>query len=72
MARRPKTSPRGVYAPHGPAWVSGFLSHFDEMDRALVAFGFPATSPWWRSRIERFLRSGKKRDGVPRLGLIAT
>ncbi len=31
------------------------------MDRALVAAGFPATSPWWRSRLERFLRSGKSR-----------
>lgn len=42
-------------------WVSGFLRQYDAMDRALVAHGFPATSPWWRAEIERFLRSGRRR-----------
>lgn len=46
---------------HGPAWVTEFLERYDAMDRALVACGFPPTSPWWRSRIEKFLRSGKRR-----------
>jgi hypothetical protein len=49
-------------APQGPPeWLNAFLDRFDAMDRALVAAGFPATSPWWRSRLERFLRTGKKR-----------
>ena len=43
------------------AWVTTFLRHFDAMDRALVAEGFPATSPWWRAQIERFLRRGCRR-----------
>jgi hypothetical protein len=43
------------------AWVTQFLRHYDAMDRALVAAGFPATSPWWRQHIERFLRRGCRR-----------
>ncbi len=43
------------------AWVTTFLRHFDAMDRALVAAGFPPTSPWWRTQIERFLRTGRRR-----------
>lgn len=43
------------------AWVTTFLRHFDAMDRALVSAGFPATSPWWRAEIERFLRTGRRR-----------
>ena len=31
------------------------------MDAGLIAAGFPATSPWWRRRIEKFLRSGRSR-----------
>ena len=46
--------------PH-PDWQSAFLGHYDAMDAALVLAGFPPTSPWWRSRIEAFLRSGKPR-----------
>lgn len=42
-------------------WVTAFLRHFDAMDRALVAAGFPPTSPWWRAQIERFLRRGCRR-----------
>jgi hypothetical protein len=45
----------------GPGWVTEFLAKFDAMDAALVAAGFPATSRWWRERLERFLRTGKKR-----------
>ena len=37
-----------------PAWQDAFLAHYDALDATLVAHGFPATSPWWRSRIERF------------------
>ncbi len=43
------------------------LERFDEVDRKLVALGFPATSPWWRRQIERWYRSGK-RQFVPRVG----
>lgn len=42
-------------------WVSAFLRFFDAQDRSLVAAGFPATSPWWRTQLERFLRSGRRR-----------
>lgn len=41
--------------------VSAFLAAFDALDAQLVAHGFPATSPWWRREIERFLRSGRRR-----------
>jgi hypothetical protein len=37
------------------------LARFDQLDRLLVVAGFPPTSPWWRNRIERFVRSGRKR-----------
>lgn len=37
--------------------AAAFLARFDAMDRALVSVGFPATSPWWRSEIERFVRA---------------
>ena len=37
------------------------LARFDALDRALVAAGFPPTSPWWRRELERFLRSGRRR-----------
>ncbi len=53
MAKRKSSS--------GPGWVSEFLARFDSLDVALVAAGFPATSPWWRDRIEKFLRSGRQR-----------
>lgn len=42
-------------------WVDDFLAKFDQMDEALVSANFPATSPWWRREIERFLRSGRRR-----------
>lgn len=38
-----------------------FLKRFWEMDAKLVAAGFPATSPWWRDVINRFVRSGCRR-----------
>ncbi len=43
------------------------LARFDEVDRKLVALGFPATSPWWRACIERWYRSGR-RQLVGRIG----
>ncbi len=43
------------------------LARFDEVDRKLVALGFPATSPWWRKQIDRWYRSGR-RQFVPRVG----
>jgi hypothetical protein len=42
-------------------WVADFLARYDALDALLVAHGFPPTSPWWRARIERFLRTGKRR-----------
>lgn len=44
-----------------PVDVPGFLRKYDALDRALVAAGFPATSGWWRAKIERFFRSGRRR-----------
>jgi hypothetical protein len=41
--------------------IDKFLARFDAMDRALVAAGWHATSPWWRAELERFLRSGGRR-----------
>jgi hypothetical protein len=38
-----------------------FLRRLDAMDRALVAAGFPATSPWWTKEIRRFFRSRVRR-----------
>lgn len=32
-----------------------FLARYDAQDGALVAGGFPPTSPWWREQIERFV-----------------
>jgi hypothetical protein len=40
--------------------IDVILARFDEVDRKLVAAGFPATSPWWRETIERWYRSGKR------------
>ncbi len=34
--------------------------HFVALDKALVAAGFPATSPWWRDTLERFYTSGRR------------
>ena len=36
------------------------LDHLDALEQALVAAGFPAMSPWWRSTLERFYRSGRR------------
>jgi hypothetical protein len=52
---------KGMKGAEWQAWVTKFLRHFDAMDRALVAAGFPPTSPWWRQQIERFLRRGCRR-----------
>ncbi len=38
-----------------------FLSRLWALDRALVAAGWPETSPWWRRQIDRFFRSGCRR-----------
>src|SRR5262245_62080077 len=38
-----------------------FLARYDALDRALVTAGFPATSPWWRAQLERFMHSGRRR-----------
>jgi hypothetical protein len=38
-----------------------FLARYDALDRALVAAGFPPTSPWWRDQLGRFFRSGRRR-----------
>jgi hypothetical protein len=47
--------------PPMAARAAEMLRRFDALDRALVAVGFPATSPWWRAEIERFYRSGCRR-----------
>jgi hypothetical protein len=44
-----------------------FLTRYDRLDAALVAAGFPPTSPWWRGQLERFFRSGR-RQFVLRVG----
>jgi len=38
-----------------------FLARLAALDTALVAAGFPPTSPWWRSQIERFMRAARRR-----------
>lgn len=43
-----------------PGDAEAFLAAYDELDELLVSKGFPPTSEWWRERIERFLRSGRK------------
>jgi hypothetical protein len=47
--------------PPMAARAAEMLKRFDALDRALVAAGWPATSPWWRAEIERFYRSGSRR-----------
>lgn len=37
------------------------MRRFDALNVALVAKGFPPTSPWWRARIREFYRTGKRR-----------
>jgi hypothetical protein len=41
-------------------WGSRMFGHYQALDRALVAKGFPATSAWWVETIRRFLLTGKK------------
>jgi hypothetical protein len=36
------------------------MAAYDELDAHLVSKGFPPSSPWWRKRIERFIRSRRK------------
>jgi hypothetical protein len=43
------------------------LAHLESLERALVAKGFPAMSPWWRSTVTRFYESGR-RQLVARVG----
>ncbi len=40
---------------------AAFLARYDALDAALVARGFPPTSPWWRAQIERFAHSDCRR-----------
>jgi hypothetical protein len=40
---------------------TAWLSAFDRLDAVLARGGFPATSPWWRAELERFIRSGRRR-----------
>jgi hypothetical protein len=37
-----------------------FLARFAAMDAALVAHGFPPTSPWWLAQLQRFYASGRR------------
>lgn len=43
------------------------LARFHQLGKFLETKGFPATSPWWESEIQRWYRSGK-RQFVPRAG----
>ncbi|NOU33327.1 MAG: hypothetical protein HOO96_35975 [Polyangiaceae bacterium] len=36
------------------------VQRYEALDAALVAFGFPPTSPWWKARIFHWLRTGKR------------
>lgn len=38
-----------------------FLARLASLDAALVARGFPPTSPWWRAQLERFVSAGRRR-----------
>lgn len=40
------------------------FDHYVAMDAALVAAGFPPTSPWWLAFIRRFYESGRKQAVV--------
>lgn len=42
-------------------WRAQFLAELWEMDRRLVEAKFPALSDWWRTEIERFVMSGRRR-----------
>lgn len=46
-----------MIAPH----AIEILRRFDALNAALVARGFPPTSPWWLERIRAFYRTGKRR-----------
>lgn len=43
------------------ALATEFLAFYDEQDERLVQAGFHRTSRWWRSELERFIRSGRRR-----------
>lgn len=47
--------------------MTDVLDTLDVLDRALVAHGWPALSPWWRETFERFVQSGC-RQLVARVG----
>ena len=40
--------------------MSPIVTRLRALDRALVANGFPSTSPWWSATLERFYASGKR------------
>jgi hypothetical protein len=43
------------------ALAEEMIGHFEALNAALVAKGFPATSDWWLGRIRAFYRTGKRR-----------
>lgn len=45
----------------GPGEVDKLLKILDDQEEILVRSGFHRMSKWWRSEIERFLRSGRRR-----------
>ena len=61
FARDATPSPSRGDATPSSGWVTEFLARYDALDATLVLAGFPPTSPWWRSRIARFLTSGRSR-----------
>jgi hypothetical protein len=40
------------------------FEHYESMDAALVAAGFPATSPWWLATLRSFYNSGKRQLAI--------
>lgn len=63
--------PRGPKREHPPQELDDAkmspLERYDWLDAKLVANGWPATSPWWREQIARWIASGK-RQLVGRVG----
>jgi hypothetical protein len=49
------------------AYAAAMNGHYDALDAALVAKGFPATSPWWRAEVRRYFEHGG-RQAVFRVG----
>lgn len=58
--RAPLLAPKLAQVPRRRAPQRSMLDVLWEMERRLIAKGFPPMSEWWRATLERFYRSGRR------------